>query len=158
MKQVLQIQQAVGEYWIPTIYESKIRPMRTRSFELGVPLRENAPEILHTLLGIELKVGRKRIACPDLQTARYLSIFARIGCAEVAVPYDITQLSTIADDLETAWHRTWLIFDESTSEKTAQAKSRSWAYIVKAMREEIAEIGAGTKMPLFNRSTKQRTN
>jgi hypothetical protein len=158
MKQVLQIQQAAGEYWMPTIYETRIRPMRTRSFELGVPVRENSPEILHTLLGVELKVGRKRLACPDLQTARYLAIFARIGCPEVAVPYDITLLSSIADELETAWHRTRLVFDKSMKEKTAQAKSRSWAHIVKAIREEIGKIGAGTKMPLFNSSTKQRPN
>ena len=158
MKQVLQIQQVGGEYWIPTIYETKIRQMRTRSFELGVPARENSPEILHTLLGIELKVGRKRLACPDLPTARYLAIFARIGCTEVAVPYDITLLSSIADDLETAWHRTRLVFDDSMREKTVQAKGRSWANLVKAMRDEISKIGAGTKMPMFNRSTKQRSN
>ena len=65
--------------------------------------RENQAEIQYTLLGIELKVGKRRFACPDLATARYMRVFARIGCREFAVPYDITQISAAADELETSW-------------------------------------------------------
>src|SRR5687767_7823181 len=93
----------LGELWIPEIYRDKVRAKRTRSFAMAIPEKENAPEIMHTLLGIELKVGRVRIAVPDLATARYLCVFARLGCREVAVPYDISKISAIADLLETGW-------------------------------------------------------
>lgn len=133
--------------------------MRTRSFALDVPEKENEPQIMHTLLGVELKVGKKRIACPDLSHARYLAVFARIGCKEVAVPYDITSLSAVADNLETSWHRLKLLFFDTAVEKTPSAsQGRVWAAVVRAMRSEIGAVGAGTKMPLFNRSTKQWTN
>ncbi|MCV4796433.1 hypothetical protein OFB84_31390, partial [Escherichia coli] len=83
----------------------------TRRFRFTIPNRENRPEILHTLLGIELKVGRRRFSCPDLATARYLRVFARIGCDDIAIPYDISRLSAIADDLETAWQKTNLLMN-----------------------------------------------
>ncbi|MEO7672752.1 MAG: hypothetical protein ABIU09_01575, partial [Pyrinomonadaceae bacterium] len=74
-----QTHEALGDNWIPGIYRQKVRTQRTRSFTMDVPERENAAEILHTLLGIELKVGKRRFSCPDLATARYLRVFARIG-------------------------------------------------------------------------------
>jgi len=129
--------------------------MRTRSIELNFPERENDPQIMHTLLGVELKVGRKRISCPDLANARYLAVFARIGCKEVAVPYDITKLSALADELETGWHRLKLMFDAGNK---LSPSGRAWSAVIRSLRDEIRAIGAGTKMPLFNRSTKQRPN
>lgn len=147
----------LGPIWIPQIYEETIRPMRTRSYELNFPERENVPEILHTLLGIELKVGKTRIACPDLATARYLAVFARIGCRSIAVPYDITKLSALADEFETAWHRLKLVF-ESASANRPEPNTRAWSALVRSVRLDLNTIGAGMKMPLFNRSTKQRTN
>jgi len=150
-----QLRSELGTAWIPQIYEEIIRPMRTRSYELNFPERENAPEILHTLLGIELKVGKNRIACPDLATARYLAVFARIGCRSIAVPYDITKLSALADELETSWHRLKLVFESVVSDG---ANRRSWSTVIKSLRNDLNAIGAGTKMPLFNRSTKQRAN
>src|SRR4029450_9439477 len=110
MQLVSEIRALVGDQWLPQIYEDKIRTSRTRSFELPIKPRENDPQILHTLLGVELKIGKARVACPDLATARYLSVFARIGCPKVAVPYDITILSGIADEFETAWYRMLLVF------------------------------------------------
>lgn len=147
----------VGSNWIPEIYEEKVRPLRTRSLELGVPVKENHPQILHTLLGVELKVGKKRIFCPDLSHARYLAVFARLGCSAVAVPYDISVLPSIADQLEAAWHRTRMVFD-ARSHRSENSKRRLWIAVVGSIRSEIKAIGAGTKMPLFNRSTKQRSN
>src|SRR5690349_2999275 len=94
---------------IADIYSQKIRTIRTRSCALEIPERENEVAILHTLLGIELKVGSHRFACPDLPTARYMRVFARLGCREFAIPYDITKISTLADELETSWHRTLLL-------------------------------------------------
>ncbi|MEP6900767.1 MAG: hypothetical protein ABJA66_03395, partial [Actinomycetota bacterium] len=110
----------------------------------------------HTLLGIELKIGNKRFSCPDLSTARYLQVFARIGCQEVAIPYDITKISMLADELEIAWHKTLLFFEELTKSKIASAKGRMRSGLIKEIRMEIEEIGAGSLMPEFRQSTKQR--
>src|SRR5687767_15833301 len=97
--------------WLPLIYRDRIRRLRTRSYHFeGLPIRPRI-EIQHTLLGVELKLGRRRLLCPDLATARYLSVFARIGCGTVAVPYDITGISHLADQLESSWHRMLLMAD-----------------------------------------------
>jgi hypothetical protein len=151
-----QIRDQLKENWLPQIYENKIRSLRTRSFRLDVPERENRVEIQHTLLGVELKVGNKRLSCPDLSTARYLQVFARLGCEEIAVPYDITKISTLADELESSWQRILLLFDEETKEKPASARGRLRSGLIKEIRHELAEIGAGEKMPQFKQSTKQR--
>ena len=156
MQLVSEIRARLGDQWIPQIYEDKIRAGRTRSFELPVKPRENDPQILHTLLGVELKIGKARVSCPDLATARYLSVFARIGCPKVAVPYDITMLSGIADELETAWHRMLLLFHEGTKSADPQVRGRQRAALIRALREEVSKIGAGAAMPLFNKPTKQR--
>jgi len=158
MQLITEIRSRLGDQWIPQIYEEKVRSGRTRSFELPVKPRENDPQILHTLLGIELKVGKSRVSCPDLGTARYLAVFARIGSPNIAVPYDITALSGLADELETAWHRLLLILREETRSSNPQVKGRERAAILRAVREEIFRIGAGAAMPLFNKPTKQRRN
>jgi len=114
---------------------------------MNVPERENAPEIMHTLLGIELKVGRSRIATPDLATARFLCVFARLGCREVAIPYDISKISAVADILETGWQRMNLMLQGTTT------RTRNLA--IKAVRAEIGEIGSGDLMPEFNTPTRR---
>ena len=151
-----EIRERLAGEWLPAIYESKVRSQRTRAYSLDVPARENAPDILHTLLGIELKVGRKRFACPDLATARYLRVFARIGCRDVAVPYDITRISAIADELETVWHKTLLYMQESIRDDTPQTATRKNRVLMKAVRDELGSIGAGDAMPQFKQSTSQR--
>ncbi len=150
MKVASALKELVGEKWIPAIYRDKIRVLRTRAYSLGIPSRENEAEILHTLLGIELKVGRKRLSCPDLSTARYLRIFARIGVNEVAVPYDISKIAALADELESAWHYMLLLSEQKTP---AQKRARSAG--IKLMRREIAEAGAGQAVPEFKQTTKQ---
>lgn len=137
----------LGELWIPDIYRNDVRSQRTRSMSMDISERENSPDILHTLLGVELKVGKLRVACPDLATARYLRVFARIGCREIAVPYDITKISKIADQLETAWQRMNLILYDATT------RTRNLA--VKTVRAEVNEIGAGEAMPEFNTETRR---
>lgn len=143
------VKAALGEEWIPAIYESRVRSDRTRSYDLQIPKKENIAEIQYTLLGIELKVGRRRFACPDLATARYLRVFARLGCPTFAVPYDITRISPIADELETAWQRTLLVIER-------RGLNDSRLRVVKGIREEIAQIGPGEPMPLFDRETRHR--
>lgn len=151
-----EIREKLGDEWLAAIYREKVRTQRTRAYHLEVPPNENRAEIQHTLLGIELKVGNNRFSCPDLSTARYLQIFARIGCKEIAVPYDITKISTLADELESSWHKILLLFDESVKDKIASAKGRSRSGLIKEIRTEIEEIGAGSLMPEFKQSTKQR--
>jgi hypothetical protein len=147
---------AAGEDTVAEIYAEKVRPLRTRSCSLDIPERENDAQILHTLLGIELKVGRSRFACPDLATARCMLIFARLGCRAFAVPYDITKISTLADELETAWQRMLLAHDNDVRARSAAGKKRARTLLVKSLRSRIASIGPGDLMPLFKQSTKQR--
>ena len=112
--------------------------------------------ILHTLLGVELKVGQNRFACPDLATARYMRIFVRLGCREFAIPYDITRISTLADELETAWQRTLLLLEISSTGASDSERKRIRSRMLKIIRDELNEIGPGDKMPEFHQSTKQR--
>jgi hypothetical protein len=139
----------MGSEWLPTLYQEKVRSQRTRAYTLDIAKRENDPQIQYTLMGIELKVGRKRFACPDLATARYLRVFARIGCGQFAVPYDISRLPAVADELETAWQRSLVLLQKM---KADNERSK----LIKLMRDEINAIGPGEAMPLFDRETKQR--
>ena len=151
-----QIRERLGDAWLAQIYRERILKLRTRSyhFELaGVPKRI---VIQHTLLGVELKVGRKRLLCPDLATARYLSVFARLGCPDVAVPYDITRISQLADELESSWYRMLLLVDQEARAKSVQFRSRVRGSLVAQIRAEINDAGAGPKVPEFKQSTRRR--
>jgi len=148
-----EIRSSLGDSWLADLYQ-KVRNGRTRSYHLDIPAKENHPEILHTLLGIELKVGNRRFACPDLATARYLRIFARIGCSDFAVPYDITRISVVADAMDTAWHQMLLLVQRHKTSAIGSARTRS--AMIRKLREEIREIGPGDAMPRFDRETKQR--
>ena len=151
-----QIREQLGDAWLPRIYRERILELRTRSyhFELaGVPKRI---VIQHTLLGVELKVGRKRLLCPDLATARYLSVFARLGCRDVAVPYDITKISHLADELESSWYRMLLLVDQEARAKSLSFRNRVRGALVAQIRAEINEAGAGPKVPEFKQSTRRQ--
>jgi len=141
------IRETLGDDWLPELYKTKVRSQRTRAGHLDIAARENKAEILYTLLGIELKVGRRRFSCPDLATARYLRVFARLGCRDFAINYDITQISGIADELETSWQRSLVLADNRPSDRRA---------LVKTLRNEINTCGPGDPMPLFDRETRQR--
>ena len=158
MEIAAEIRENLGEEWIPNIYQNKVRTQRTRAYRLEITERENRVIIQHTLLGVELKVGNKRFSCPDLSTARYLQIFACLGCSNVAVPYDITKISTLADELESSWHRTLLLFEKMIVDKTSPVRGRMRSSLIKEIRQEIDKIGAGSLMPEFKQSTKQRTS
>ena len=150
------IEATMGDSWLPRIYRNRILKLRTRAYEFPAFPKNAAPQIHHTLLGIELKVGRRRMLCPDLATARYLSVFARIGCKAVAIPYDITRISHIADELESSWYRMLLLADESTHQGAEAFSARVRRLLIERLREEITKAGAGARAPEFARSTKQR--
>jgi hypothetical protein len=151
-----EIKARLGELWLPRIYRERILTMRTRAHHLHVATKKADVDIQHTLLGVELKIGRHRMACPDLATARYLAVFARAGCAEVAVPYDISRISSLADELESSWHRMLLLIGHVAGERTQAFSSRLRNLLIAEARREIREAGAGSAIPQFNQNTKQR--
>lgn len=150
----LEIREKLAGEWIPAIYRDKVRSQRTRSYRMDIPGKENRAEIQHTLLGVELKVGKMRLACPDLSTARFLQVFARIGCGEIAIPYDITKIPALADELESAWQKTLLYLGEAANVKTPQIRGKMRSGLVRLIRGEISEIGAGEMMPSFDKPGK----
>ncbi|HEY6806013.1 MAG TPA: hypothetical protein VI306_20700 [Pyrinomonadaceae bacterium] len=152
-----QIETELGESWLPTIYRERVLKIRTRSYHFEKLKPGGKVAIQHTLLGVELKIGKRRLMCPDLATARYLSIFGRAGCDDVAVPYDITKISRLADELESSWFRMLLLVDEATKEKGGKQKTRLRGLLFATIRAEILAAGAGTRIPEFKQSTKQRS-
>ncbi|HXG95026.1 MAG TPA: hypothetical protein VNN73_21985 [Blastocatellia bacterium] len=151
-----EIMRQIGNQSISAIYRDQILSQRTRQYEMRAPSKTSSVEVLHTLLGIELKIGNRRLLCPDLATARYLSVFARLGCDVVAVPYDITQISRIADELESSWHRMMLLVDHFTVERSPRLRASVRRHLIGEERARISEQGAGTKFPKFNQRTRQR--
>ena len=150
------IREQLGEAWLPQIYRERILKLRTRSYHFETANTPKRIIIQHTLLGVELKVGRKRLLCPDLATARYLSVFARLGCKDIAVPYDITKISQLADELESSWYRMLLLADQEAKNKSASFQTRVRGSLVADIRAEIAAAGAGTKIPEFKLTTRTR--
>jgi hypothetical protein len=150
------LRDALGEEWPPRLYRERILPTRTRAHSVPAAPRNTDVEVQHTLLGIELKVGRRRVSCPDLATARYLSVFARAGVTQVAVPYDITKISHLADELESAWQRLLLLADHHTRGRAGAFRTRVRTAALKEVKREIEEAGAGAAVPVFNQNTRQR--
>jgi hypothetical protein len=143
------IQEQLAEFWLPRIYRERILKLRTRSYHFDNADPAGRVVIQHTLLGIELKLGRKRLLCPDLATARYLSVFARLGCQDVAVPYDITKISHLADELESSWYRMLLLVEQEARGESTRFRGRVRGLLLAKIRAEILEAGAGTRVPEF---------
>jgi hypothetical protein len=154
---ITKVRDEIGQEWLSTLYQTKVRTLRTRAYKMPLKERDHSTEIQHTLLGVELKVGNIRLSCPDLATARFIQVFARIGCTEIAIPYDISKISVLADELESAWQKLLLLIEKATENKTAQIRSRVRATLARDLRTEIMEIGAGALMPEFKTSTKQKS-
>ena len=147
----------LGDEWLPVIYRERVKTLRTRAFQLPAASRNLSDvEVQHTLLGVELRIGRRRVSCPDLATARYLAVFARVGCMDVAVPYDITKISFLADELERAWQRMMLLAEHVSSGRSQAFRTRLKKFIVERARAGIVAEGAGVAIPAFNQNTRQR--
>ena len=151
-----EIKRQLGDQLISVIYRDRVRATRTRSYRLDAPAKKTDVEVMHTLLGVELKIGKRRLLCPDLAMARYLSVFARLGVAEIATPYDITQVSRLADDLESSWYRMLTLVEHLAVEQSARFRNRVLAVLIAEERNGIIEAGAGPAVPQFNQNTKQR--
>ncbi len=150
------IQEQLGESWLPQIYRERILKLRTRSYHFENAKPAPRVDIQHTLLGVELKVRRRRLLCPDLATARYLSVFARLGCQDVAVPYDITKISHLADELESSWYRMFLLVEQEARAESARFRARLRGLLIAKIRATIEEAGPGTRVPEFRQETRQR--
>ena len=150
------IQEQLGESWLPRIYRERILKLRTRSYHFENAKPSARVEVQHTLLGVELKVGRRRLLCPDLATARYLSVFARLGCQDVALPYDITKISHLADELESSWYRMFLLVEQEARAESARFRARLRGLLIAKIRATIEEAGPGTRVPEFRQETRQR--
>lgn len=83
------------------LYCEQVLPGRTRTVRLLG--RKCSVELMKTFLGFEIKMGRKRVTCPDMTTARYLKIFAELGFKEVEIPYDPTRTAALLPDLQEAF-------------------------------------------------------
>jgi hypothetical protein len=151
------VQAELKSAWLPEIYRERIRKTRTRAYSFERLKPKARIEIQHTLLGVELKIGSRRLLCPDLATARYLSVFARARCERVAVPYDITKISQLADELESSWHRMLLLVDHLASQKSEAFRRRIRQLLFATIRHQIAEACAGASVPEFKQTTKQRS-
>jgi hypothetical protein len=151
-----QVKTELGDTWLPLIYRERILKIRTRLYNFGTIRRKPRVEVQHTLLGVELKVGHRRLLCPDLATARYLTVFARLSCQNVAVPYDITKVSLLADELESSWHRMLLLADHKAAGRTEAFKARIHGLLIARLKGEISAAGAGAPVPEFEQSTKQQ--
>jgi hypothetical protein len=143
------IREKLGETWLPRIYRERILKLRTRSYHFESANPSARIVIQHTLLGVELKIGRRRLLCPDLATARYLSVFARIGSTDVALPYDITKISHLADELESSWYRMLLLVDQEAGKESLRLRNRVRGLLIAGTRAEIAAAGSGTRIPEF---------
>ncbi|RPI20906.1 MAG: hypothetical protein EHM61_26010 [Acidobacteria bacterium] len=76
------------------------RVLAGRHRQVALRGRKCQATIMHTLLGFEVKAGRKRITCPDRITARYLRGFAEIGLETVRIPYDPTITRGVISEVE----------------------------------------------------------
>jgi len=151
-----EVKRLLGDDSIEYIYREKILSGRTRQYELKLPRKAGRVEIIHTLLGVELKIGNRRLLCPDLATARYLSVFARLGCDAIAVPYNITNISRLADELESSWHRMMLLVERLAERRTVRLRKMVERHLLGGIRLSIADSGAGPKYPTFARPARRR--
>ena len=93
-----------------------------------------------------------------MEALKVLAVFARAGCSDVAVPYDISLISSLADELESAWHRMLLLVEHVAADSNVNFRSRLRNLLIDDVHREITEAGAGTMIPKFNQNTKQRSN
>ena len=140
-----QLREMLDSDWPAEIYRSEVLSGRTRSFVFTGLARPRVVEIVHTLLGIELRMGRRRVNVPDLATARYLSIFAGLGVASVAVPYDITRISHIADRLERACQQLLQLVDDMTRTAAPGTARSVRRRVLRALRTELTELAGGAR-------------
>ena len=91
------------------------------------------PRIIITLLGFELQIRDKRISCPDLATAEYLKIFARIGTPELLMPINPTITADILDEMKRLWEN----FDAACRKMEADGQKSKAGRLHGKLKEKI---------------------
>jgi hypothetical protein len=92
---------------------------------------------MKTFLWYELQLGRKRITCPDLITARYLRIFAELGVRTIQIPYNPARTASILPDLEESFIATQQIIRKEAGEKS---DAKRWTrQVYGKIRAELAD-------------------
>ncbi|MBI4446252.1 MAG: hypothetical protein HY645_10125 [Acidobacteria bacterium] len=86
---------------IVDLYRTQVLARRVRTVQLLG--RRCQPQIMYTFLGFEVKLGKKRVTCPDRSTARYLALFGATGVESIAIPYDPTETARLLPQLERAF-------------------------------------------------------
>lgn len=125
------------------LYSQHVLPGRTRTVRLLG--RKCSVQLMKTFLGYELKMGRKRVTCPDLTTARYLKIFAELGLKEVEIPYDPTRTAALLPDLREAYLQLnqRLEEKEGSSQQKQLAQRRLYARLRRALAGCREDRGRG---------------
>ena len=65
------------------------------------------------------------------------------GCDVIAVPYDITQISRLADQLESSWQRMMLLVDLFAEGRSDRLRASIRRKLIEHARSEITALGAG---------------
>ncbi len=106
---------------IETLYREYVLGGRVRPVSLAG--RKCRPRIMDTILGFEIRAGSRKIACPDITSARYLVIFTELGMDLVCIPYDPTRTARILPQLERSFGRIRELLAEADDPGTAQQKT-----------------------------------
>jgi hypothetical protein len=72
------------------------------------------------------------------------------------VPYDITQISWIADELESSWQRMNLLVDHFAAGRSARLRAMVLRRLIEEIRRSLSSTGAGDKFPHFAAPARQR--
>jgi len=103
----------IGEDNLATFYKDRIATVPCYSLDLPKP--EEPIEIENLLFGWRLKIGKKAIDCSSETQARYLRVFAEMGCDQTLVPKDDTYLSSIVNHWESLFEKAQAALQEHTS-------------------------------------------
>ena len=116
-------------------YREQVLTVKNRSVQLLG--RKCEPELMYTFLGYEVKLGQLRVTCPDLVTARYLSLFGKLGLASIQIPYDPTVTSRILPLLETSLSTIDDLIE--AAEPELAARQRRFRRIYAKVRSELSK-------------------
>jgi hypothetical protein len=103
----------IGEDNLATFYQHRIATVPCYSLDLPKP--EEPIEIENLLFGWRLKIGKKAIDCSSETQARYLRVFAEMGCDQTLVPKDDAYLSSIVNQWESLFEKAQAALQEHTS-------------------------------------------
>jgi hypothetical protein len=112
------------------IYEEEVLSGRTR--EVRLLGRKCQARMLHTFLGLEVKLENRRITCPDMTTARYVKLFGEMGIPRIRIPYDPTKTARLLPDLEGAVQT---ILEELQADEPEQGMAAARAF--KEIRRQL---------------------